>query len=210
MPAKQASLVCSLIAGLFLSWVTPLAFGSDDQVKDELKRHQGTWVTTSSIFDGQAAAPELVRSIKRIVTDDHVVWERDGKRFAGTTIVLDPKKEPKTIDVIPDGGPNRGEHILGIYKLEGDTITICMAGPAQPRPKDFKAEKGSGCTLRTFEREKGKLSHGSGTEIGPPHFKRKPLNGVSERGTWRDLSQLSTLTAILRNSTGSLWPARPK
>jgi len=40
--------------------------------KDELKRHQGTWITTSSIFDGQTASPEVVRSIKRIVTDDDV------------------------------------------------------------------------------------------------------------------------------------------
>jgi uncharacterized protein (TIGR03067 family) len=152
MPAKQTGLICALISGLLVSVAIPAASADDDPVKDELKRHQGTWVTTSSIFDGQPAAPELVRSIRRIVTDDHVVWERDGKRFAGTTIVLDPKKEPKTIDVIPDGGPNRGEPILGIYKLQGDTITICMAGPAQPRPKEFKAEKGSGYSLRTFER----------------------------------------------------------
>jgi len=139
------------MGGLLASTALWLAPAGDGQVKAELKRHQGTWITTSSIFDGQPASPELVRSIRRIVTDDHVVWERDGKRFAGTTIVLDPTKEPKTIDVIPDGGPNRGEHILGIYKLEGDTITICMAGPAQPRPREFKAEKGSGFTLRTFK-----------------------------------------------------------
>ena len=84
------------------------------------------------------------------MTDDHVVWERDGKRFAGTKIVLDSTKDPQTIDVIPDGGRNRGEHILGIYKLERDTLTICMAAPGQPRPKEFKAEKGSGCTLQAF------------------------------------------------------------
>jgi uncharacterized protein (TIGR03067 family) len=152
VPAKQAVLVCWLIGGVFTGSAIPAVLAGDDPVKDELKRHQGTWITTSSIFNGQPAAPELVRAIRRIVTDDHVVWERDGKRFAGTTIALDPKKEPKTIDVIPDGGPNRGEPILGIYKLMGDTLTICMAGPAQPRPKDFKAEKGSGCSLRTFER----------------------------------------------------------
>ena len=69
-----------------------------------------------------------MRSIKRIVTDDHVVWERNGKRFAGTKIVLDATRTPATIDVIPDGGRNRGEHILGIYKFDGDTLTICMAG----------------------------------------------------------------------------------
>jgi len=152
VPAIRACLVRCLIGGLLASFATSWALSGDDQVKDELKRHQGTWITTSSIFDGQPASPEIVRSIRLIVTDDHVVWERDGKRFAGTKIKLDPSRSPQTIDVIPDGGPNRGEHILGIYKLDGDTITICMAGPAQPRPKEFKAEKGSGCSLRTFER----------------------------------------------------------
>ena len=83
-----------------------------------------------------------------------MVWERNGKRFAGTKFVFDSTNEPKTIDVIPDGGRNRGEHILGIYKLERETITICMAAPGQTHPKEFKAEKGSGCTLQTFAREK--------------------------------------------------------
>lgn len=149
----RPSLVPCLIGGLLTSLAAlPPVLAGDDPVKDELKRHQGTWITTSSIFDGQPASPELVRSIRRIVTDDHVVWERDGKRFAGTTIVLNPTKDPKTIDVIPDGGPNRGEPVFGIYKFDSDTITICMAGPGQPRPKEFKAEKGSGLSVRVFKR----------------------------------------------------------
>jgi len=133
--------------------ISLLAAPPGDVVKQELKRHQGTWVATSSIYDGQAAPRELVGSIRRIVTGDHVVWERDGKSFAGTKIELDPTREPKTIDVIPDGGPYRDRYVLGIYQLEGDKFTICMANPGRPRPKEFKAEKGSECTLRTFRRE---------------------------------------------------------
>ncbi len=127
---------------------------NDDAAKTELKRHQGTWVATSSTFDGLKAADDIVRSIKRIVTDDHVVWERNGKRFAGTRVMLDSTKDPKTIDVIPDGGRNRGERILGIYKLDGESLTICMASAGQPRPTEFKSEKGNGCTLQTFIHEK--------------------------------------------------------
>jgi hypothetical protein len=56
--------------------------------------------------------------------------------------------------VIPDGGKDRGERVLGIYKLEDDRLTICMAAPGKPRPTAFKAEKGSGYTLRTFTRVK--------------------------------------------------------
>ena len=45
----------------------------------------------------------------------------------------------------PDGGKDRGERVLGIYKLEGDRLAICMAAPGTPMPNEFKAEKGSGC-----------------------------------------------------------------
>jgi len=128
--------------------------GADDEaaVKNELARHQGTWIATSSTFDGQTAPGDIVRSIQRIVTNDQVVWERNGKRFAGTKVVLDETTVPPSIDVIPDGGRNRGEHILSIYKLEKGKLTICMAAAGKPRPKEFMAEKASGCTLQTFER----------------------------------------------------------
>jgi uncharacterized protein (TIGR03067 family) len=142
------------VLGLLAIGLCAARTDDDQSVKSELKRHQGTWVATASVFDGQKAPEDVVRSIKRIVTDDHVVWERNGKRFAGTKVVLDPTTEPKSIDAIPDGGRNRGERILGIFKFDRDTLTICMAAVGQPRPGEFKAEKGSGWTLQTFTREK--------------------------------------------------------
>lgn len=120
----------------------------------ELDRHQGTWLATSFVRDGTGSPPEVVGSIRRVVVGDHVVWTRDGKSFAATTVELDPAQEPMTIDVIPDGGPSRGERVPGIYKLEGDTLTICMGEPGRGRPKEFKAVKGSGSTLMTFRRAK--------------------------------------------------------
>ena len=129
---------------------------TDGAPAKELERHQGTWLAGSFTYDGKESAPEVVRSITRTVKDDHVVWKRNGKSFAGTKIELDATHDPKTIDVIPDGGPTMGKHILGIYKLEGDKLTICMAGTDKERPKSFEARKGSGQTLMVFERERPK------------------------------------------------------
>lgn len=118
----------------------------------ELARHQGTWTVDTYIFDGTDAAPAVKKSITRTVEGDHVVWKRDGKNFAGTGLVLDLSKEPKALDVIPDGGKSRGEHVLGIYTLDGDRLMICMAAPGKGRPERFSAEKGSGHTLMKFVR----------------------------------------------------------
>jgi uncharacterized protein (TIGR03067 family) len=121
---------------------------------NEIAKHQGTWLASSFRRDGQETPQEIVRTITRTVVKDHVVWKRNGKSFAGTTMVLDPKQSPKSIDVIADGGPTRGKRVLGIYRLDNDRLTICMADADQPRPKEFKAEKGSRQTLMTFTREK--------------------------------------------------------
>jgi uncharacterized protein (TIGR03067 family) len=120
---------------------------------EELVKQQGTWVAVSSRRDGEQAPEEIVRSITRTVEEDHVIWKRDGKGFAGTTIILDGSKNPKAIDVIPDGGPARGKRVLGIYRIEKDALTLCMADADLPRPREFKAEKGSRQTLMVFKRD---------------------------------------------------------
>jgi uncharacterized protein (TIGR03067 family) len=127
--------------------------GAQEPAKQEQARHQGTWTAISFRRDGQETPGEIVRSITRTVEGDHVVWKRDGKSFAGTTVVLDPGQNPRAIDVLPDGGPSRGKRVLGIYKIENDTLILCTADPDQPRPRDFKAEKGSKHTLMVFKRQ---------------------------------------------------------
>lgn len=123
-----------------------------DDLKREIERHQGTWAVTSFVRDGKESARDLVDSIVRIVKGDHVVWKRDGKSFAGTTVELDPSQTPKTIDVIPDGGRARGERVLGIYQLDADSLVICMADAGKERPKSFEAPAGGKLTLIKFQR----------------------------------------------------------
>lgn len=121
---------------------------------DEAAKHRGTWAVTTLVRDGKEAPADVVASIRRVVEGDHVTWTRDGKTFAGTKVEYDTSKTPHALDLIPDGGPHRDKHVLGIYRLEGDTLTICVADPDEPRPTAFEATEGSKRTLQTFKRIK--------------------------------------------------------
>ena len=118
----------------------------------ELKKHQGTWAGVSFRRDGKETPVEIVRTITRTVDKDHVVWKRDGKSFAGTGLVVDTAPSPHHIDVIADGGPSAGQHVLGIYRFENEELVLCMADAGTPRPRNFKAKKGSHQSLMRFRR----------------------------------------------------------
>jgi uncharacterized protein (TIGR03067 family) len=67
---------------------------------------------------------------------------------------LHPDRKPKGIDLesmdnVP--GFNNGAHNRGIYRLEGDTLTLCLGRGV--RPREFSSEA-KGVLLYTFKREK--------------------------------------------------------
>lgn len=56
------------------------------------------------------------------------------------TMTVNPKKDPKTIDNMHESGPYKRKGLYGIYKLEGDSLTVCVSPPGAVeggRPKGF-------------------------------------------------------------------------
>lgn len=119
----------------------------------DLIRHQGTWAVVRFEREGATTPADLLASITRTVEGDHVVWRREGKNFAGTSLILNPAAKPTAIDLVPDGGPERGRAILGIYRFDADgTLILCVADAGLPRPSEFNSPPGGRRTVQVFRR----------------------------------------------------------
>ncbi len=135
-----------------LSLVLVAQDSKDDLVVAEMARHSGNWAVDSFEYDGAPAKPEVVKSITREVRGDKVTWKRDGKPFSSSTLSVDIKGDPKHLTVVPEGGQARAKPVKGIYKFEGNTLTLCMAEPGEDAPQTFKAPKETRYTLIVLHR----------------------------------------------------------
>lgn len=65
-----------------------------------------------------------------------------------SAVTFDSSRSPRQFDVAWTSWGNRKPQQY-IYKLDGDTLTICHAQPDQPRPTEFKGGKGQQCLVFT-------------------------------------------------------------
>jgi uncharacterized protein (TIGR03067 family) len=110
---------------------------------------QGEWKIVSVEQNGQLVPAELLKKInfpmQFMFKGNH--WgaiSADGK--IDSTFTLHPEKEPKRMDVkgaLFEGMPD--QH--GIYKLEGDTLTVCVGDQKEPRPVEFTSKGARGRLL---------------------------------------------------------------
>jgi uncharacterized protein (TIGR03067 family) len=102
------------------------------------QRLQGTWEVVSA--EGQGTDPVRDRG-KRLAFDGDLI------RFSGVGVGVDasfklyPDRSPPWIDIT-----NRmaKRTTPGIYRLEGDRLTVCLGNPASARPTEFRVQSGSG------------------------------------------------------------------
>jgi uncharacterized protein (TIGR03067 family) len=114
----------------------------------------GEWALTSRVVGGKPEAPSPGSSVT--FTADGRVRLREGRaeRAEQATYTADPKKTPAELDIVPPARAN--EPVLkAIYKVDGDTLTICFGGGGD-RPTAFESPAGAGVMLVTFTRAKKK------------------------------------------------------
>ena len=99
---------------------------------------QGEWQVVGIERPGSPGNPdELVRV--RIVFDGNCVTNMDGEQKVWEgEFRLEPTQEPKAIDFTGTADPNKGEKAFGIYRVEGDALTICVG---KERPTEFSGKE---------------------------------------------------------------------
>ncbi len=137
-----------LMAGLLVGGLALAAEAGKD-----LDKLQGTWVRVSVVRDGKEVPADQFKNSKLTIQGDKYTLD-EGKDKRSGTFKVDASKTPHTLDIISDAGPNKGKTLKGIYKIEGDTFTYCVAGPGKDRPTEFSSKEGSGHTLLVNKREK--------------------------------------------------------
>lgn len=133
-----------------------LAADTDDDVRKELKALQGKWKAVALEAGGMPLPKESVPDFTFIIGADGKSTGKMPQSEYSATITVNPKKDPKTMDNLHESGAQKGKKQYGVYKLEGDKLTVCMTRPGVAegdRPKSF-ATKDTANVLFIFERIK--------------------------------------------------------
>ena len=101
----------------------------------------GDWIVDSHVASGRPIA-KRAKPERITITVDR--WKIGNDGMTESCLTVDVEK--KHIDIwVPAQGDDNVPSCSGIFKLEGDTLTICMAeaenGKEDDRPKEFKTSK---------------------------------------------------------------------
>jgi uncharacterized protein (TIGR03067 family) len=132
---------------LLLAFALPAA-AQDDAAK-AMKALEGTYTLVSLTVAGkQLPKPEKDRESFAVRDGKFIAVSPDGKKEDALAMKLDGANVDFT-----EPGKKGGPHMVGVYKLDGKTLTICVVESDRPadRPKDVAA---TGDKVVTFVLEK--------------------------------------------------------
>jgi len=143
------------LAALILTAVASATYAQDekkaDAPKGDLAKIQGKWTA----MVGPEKNIPLTIEFKGTTANIAVSINGEDRTIKGE-VKIDETKSPKEWDWTKFEGPDgqKVEDNLSIYKIEGDTLTVCSGGPGNERPKEFKAGDGGPPNLVELTRVK--------------------------------------------------------
>jgi uncharacterized protein (TIGR03067 family) len=150
-------LTLALAGGLLLASFAQ----AGDAIKADQDRFQGTWQLVSVEINKEPVPLENLKVDKVVVVGKLVIKGNEytfylGKNKLELSFKMFPDRTPRAIDLTILSGAQKGKVYHGIYKLEGDTYTICRhTEPGKARPTEFATQPESGLMLNSYKRQKG-------------------------------------------------------
>jgi uncharacterized protein (TIGR03067 family) len=142
----QSALLVS--AALFTLGAMP---GEGEGDGSDKERIQGAWRVESATIAGKKASAEELKELQK----DPMVFR--GDKLVGryeATFKLDPDKKPKEIDITAGTGKQQMT-FRGIYRLDGDELTLCLSSvPDGERPAAFTLKEGDKAGTIVLKRSK--------------------------------------------------------
>jgi len=145
---RQAFLYLSLIVGGAL--VAVPAEGGDAPA--DQKPLEGKWLLVSSEQEGVSKPAEELKGggTYMIFENQEVIARSEDQSVSLGTYSLDPSKSPSWYNrVMPDGTER-----LGIYRIEGDQLFLCLGERGKTRPSEFRTTKEDKASLVIYKRVK--------------------------------------------------------
>jgi uncharacterized protein (TIGR03067 family) len=132
----------------------PVPAGSADALASPAPATEidGEWPMVSGVMNGAAMQQSMVEWCKRITHGGVTTVMAGPQVMLQAQFQIDAAQSPKAVEYVNLTGSAKGKSQLGIYKLEGNQLTFCIAPVGKPRPGAFDSTKQNGNTLTVWKR----------------------------------------------------------
>lgn len=127
---------------------------NNNTAKEERIELDGTWVVESVVRDPSERGAGEGNGLRITISGENIVVKdsREDETLGKARIKIDETKWPNAIDITCEG---KNEVVHGVYKLKGDTLSVCWGAiEKKERPTEFATRPGSGQTLVLLKKQK--------------------------------------------------------
>lgn len=147
---------------------------------EQLRSLEGSWQFESLEVAGDPLPGSMLGSSRILIDGDRFRTESPEADYDGE-FTIDVENEPHTIDIEFVAGPEAGNWSYGIYRLDGEQLTICLGLTGSPRPTMFATRAGTGHALEVLRRSSAARPEGvtGGARLAPAAPGANPAPAVA-------------------------------